>query len=82
MLGEPHHQSQHWTGNAVDIPAGGRALTRLGQDALIAAGMPVSEARKARGGVYNLDVDGHRVQILFNTHVGGNHFNHLHVGVA
>lgn len=72
-----HRQSQHWTGDAADIPASGAELTRLGQDALIAAGMPVAEARKQTGGVFN--VGGHN--ILFNTLVGGNHFNHLHVGV-
>ncbi len=72
-----HRESQHWTGHAADIPMSGDALTRLGQEALIAAGMPPKEARKQTGGVYN--VGGY--QILFNTKVGGNHFNHLHVGV-
>lgn len=72
-----HRESDHWTGWAADIPATGDNLTRLGQDALIAAGMPEAEARKQTGGVYNLNGK----QILFNTNVGGNHYNHLHVGI-
>jgi len=72
-----HRQSQHWTGDAADIPMSGAKLTRLGQDALIAAGMPVAEARRQQGGAFN--VGGYN--ILFNTNIGGNHYNHLHVGV-
>ena len=72
-----HRQSQHWTGDAADIPMSGTALTRLGQDALIAAGMDPAEARKQHGGAFN--VGGYN--ILFNTNIGGNHYNHLHVGV-
>jgi hypothetical protein len=67
--------SDHWDGHAADIPATGRRLIRLGQAALIAAGMDPSEARKQHGGLYN--VGGH--QVIFNTHQGGDHTNHLHV---
>lgn len=74
--------SDHWTGRAADVPASGAELTRLGQAALRAAGMSKAQARKATGGVYNLTWHGRRVQILFNTKVGGNHFNHLHVGIS
>jgi hypothetical protein len=76
---DPHgHQSDHWFGEAADIPAAGDQLTRLGQDSLIAAGMPAAQARKQTGGVYNIG----GYNILFNTHVGGNHFNHLHIGLG
>lgn len=68
--------SQHWSGHAVDIPASGATLTRMGQAALIAAGMPAAQARKQRGGLYN--IGGH--QVIFNTTKGGNHWNHLHLG--
>ena len=71
-------QSAHWTGNAADIPSSGEALTRLGQAALIAAGMPPAQARKKRGGLFN--VGGY--QVIFNSNQGGNHFNHLHVGLS
>lgn len=67
--------SDHWSGHAADIPATGAELIRLGQAALVAAGMSPAQARKQRGGLYN--VGGH--QIIFNTHIGGNHTNHLHV---
>ena len=71
------NQSAHWTGHAADISMSGKALTRAGQRALILAGMPAKQARKIRGGLFN--VGGY--QIIFNTNEGGNHFNHLHVGL-
>lgn len=75
--------SDHWSGNATDIPATGDELIKLGQDALIAAGMPEKEARKQSGGLFNVPYGQHRrIQIIFNTHVGGDHTNHLHVGVS
>jgi len=73
-----HRQSDHWTGWAADVPASGAALTKLGQDALIAAGADPRWARKQTGGVFNIGGK----QILFNTKVGGNHYNHLHVGLS
>lgn len=70
-----HRVSDHWAGNAVDIPASGNRLTMLGQSALIAAGMSPALARRQRGGLFN--VNGH--QIIFNSNEGGNHYNHLHI---
>lgn len=67
--------SDHPGGMAADIPAKGERLIRLGQAALIAAGMNPKKARKQRGGLYN--INGH--QIIFNTHEGGDHTDHLHV---
>jgi hypothetical protein len=78
VLGEGKTISDHWYGDAADIPMSGAALTRLGQTALIAAGANAKWARQQRGGVYN--VNGYN--ILFNTTVGGNHYNHLHVGLG
>lgn len=71
--------SAHWTGNAVDIPATGADLRRLGFDALRAAGVSRKKARAmaAQGGLFN--VGGY--QIIFLTNEGGNHFNHLHIGI-
>lgn len=68
--------SQHWSGDAVDIPARGKRLIRMGQAALIAAGMPERRARTIRGGLFNV---GGR-QIIFNTNKGGDHYDHLHLG--
>lgn len=73
-----NRQSAHWTGNAADIPASGAALIKLGQDALIAAGMPPAQARKQRGGLYN--IGGYQVIFATNT-TGGNHWDHVHVGL-
>lgn len=70
-------QSAHWTGGAADIPASGRSLTRMGQDALIAAGMSPAKARAQKGGLFN--VGGY--QVIFNSMEGGNHYNHLHIGL-
>jgi hypothetical protein len=72
-----NRESAHWVGNAADVPASGAQLTRLGQDALIAAGMPPAQARQQQGGLFN--VGGY--QVIFNSMEGGNHFNHLHVGL-
>lgn len=67
--------SDHWSGNATDIPATGKTLIAMGRAALIAAGMPRAQAMKQNGGLYN--VGGH--QVIFNTHLGGDHTNHLHI---
>lgn len=67
--------SDHWAGNATDIPASGKQLIAMGQAALEAAGMPPAKARKQTGGLFN--VNGH--QIIFNTHEGGDHTDHLHI---
>lgn len=73
--------SEHYTGNATDIPMSGEQLTHAGQQALILAGMDPAEARKQKGGLFNVfRKDGTRYQIIFNTMEGGNHYNHLHVG--
>lgn len=73
--------SEHTTGHASDIPARGQELINLGQAALIAAGMPRSKARQQRGGLYNVYKGKRRYQIIFNTQEGGDHTDHLHVGV-
>lgn len=70
--------SDHWNGNAVDVPLTGRNLIRAGQAALIAAGMPESKARKIKGGLFN--INGH--QIIFNDVQqlsGSPHDDHLHL---
>jgi hypothetical protein len=72
-----NRESQHWQGNAADIAKYGASLTKLGQAALRAAGMTKAQAAQCRGGVYNINGK----NILFNTRVGGNHYNHLHVGI-
>jgi hypothetical protein len=72
-------ESAHWTGWAVDAPAAGDALTKLGYSALLAAGMNPRQAMSSakKGGAFN--VNGYN--ILFKTKIGGNHWDHLHVGL-
>lgn len=72
--------SDHYAGNATDIPLTGAELLAAGRAALIAAGMDPKQARKAPGGLYN--VNGH--QIIFAASgeaVGGDHTKHLHISV-
>lgn len=71
-----NHVSDHWSGDAADVAMLGDNLTRFGQAALEAAGMSHAQAVRCRGGVYNVG----RWNILFNTNVGGNHWNHCHMG--
>ena len=71
------NRSAHADGNAADIPSSGAELTRLGRAALIAAGMPPAQAAKVNGGLFNIGGK----QIIFNTRQGGNHYDHLHVGL-
>lgn len=78
--------SDHWSGNGVDIPKSGVELTRLGASALQAlGGYSQAEALKLakKGGIFNLPYGKHRrIQVIVNTNEGGNHFNHLHIGVT
>jgi hypothetical protein len=82
--------SDHFSGHAADIgmaanggfddsPVGDRIMTA----ALRLAGVPAAEARaKARaGGLFNFVHDGMRIQCIWKTDIGGNHHNHVHVGV-
>lgn len=71
------NRSAHADGNAADIPATGAELIRLGRAALIAAGMPAAQANKQTGGLFNVGGK----QVIFNTHIGGDHTNHVHVGL-
>lgn len=85
--------SDHWGGNAADLGVGGdaRQNAAVGKKGdLIAAhaiqvasgksfGEALAMARK--GGVFNFETKQGRVQILWRTLTGGNHYNHVHVGV-
>lgn len=75
--------SDHWTGNGADLPATGRRGDTIAYAALRAAGVGEKEARRMarNGGVFNINHGGYRIQILWKTNVGGNHYNHVHVGV-
>lgn len=81
----PPRESQHWRGWAGDTPGTGEELGKLGFCALTTAGMDIAAAdalvqRGRRGediGFQN--VNGYNIG--FYTNEGGNHWNHLHVGI-
>jgi hypothetical protein len=84
--------SDHWSGNAVDLcssangfPAtGGGYGDQVATAALMVAGKPRAEAaRMARqGGAFTIVHASLRFQIIWKSTVGGNHFDHVHIGIA
>jgi hypothetical protein len=92
--------SDHVSGNAADIPATGKALTRDLARALAtyAPGQVVQWERNdgrtvnvkvtpqnvmklaAAGGLFNVPHGKGRIQVIGNSHIGGDHTNHLHIG--
>lgn len=84
--------SDHDSGNGMDLGVGGdirggggneRKGDALAAAALRTAGMSAKEARAAakKGGVWNVNRNGVRYQIIWKSNTGGNHYNHVHVGV-
>ena len=82
--------SDHWTGHAADLgmaanggtddsPVGDRLMTAC----LTVGGVPPPQAaQQARaGGLFTLHHAGLRIQCIWKTDAGGNHHNHVHVGV-
>jgi Putative peptidoglycan binding domain len=82
--------SDHFSGHAADIGMAANGGTddgpigdRIMEAALVLAGVPAAEARAEaqRGGLFNNTRDNMRIQCIWKTDVGGNHHNHVHVGV-
>ena len=81
--------SDHFDGHAADIGMvanGGSDGSPIGDAiataCLVAAGdQPAVAAREARaGGLWTRDHNGLRVQCIWRTRIGGNHYSHVHVG--
>ena len=78
--------SDHWTGNqnayANDYGWGGKrptAQSDASASKIVAAlGGPADWGKK--GGNFKTVVNGIRYQVIYRSNVGGNHFNHIHVG--
>lgn len=78
--------SDHWEGNrtgyAHDIGWGGSRPTAQSDkaaSAIVAAlGGPANWGKT--GGVFNITRNGIRYQVLYRTNVGGDHYNHIHLG--
>lgn len=82
--------SDHWDGHAADIPmpVDSRQGDLTAAHALVAAGVPWGQALSmaTRGGLFNVTPSsgpfkGHRVQVIWKTNQGGNHHNHVHIGI-
>lgn len=84
--------SDHWTGWAADysMAANGFAYgcvncrgQKIAAAAMVVAGLDEQAAlhRANQGGLFNLCSKGYRVQVLYRTMTGGDHFNHVHVGL-
>ena len=82
--------SDHWDGHAADLgmaanggtddsPIGDTIMTAC----LVLGGVPPGKAKSEAdaGGLYTLEHDGLRIQCIWKTYAGGNHHNHVHVGV-
>jgi hypothetical protein len=82
--------SDHFSGHAADIGMAANGGTndgpvgdRIMEAALVLAGFSRAQARAdaRQGGLFNSTHDGKRIQCIWKTNVGGNHHNHVHVGV-
>jgi hypothetical protein len=82
--------SDHWTGRAADIgvPVDSQQGDMIAGRALLLAGVPREQARKMaqQGGLFTLTprsgpLAGRRVQVIWKTYEGGDHHNHVHIGI-
>jgi hypothetical protein len=83
--------SDHWAGNAIDFgslrngfpPTGGGYGDQIAEAAFLAAGepQPSAHAKALEGGAYTITQAGLRIQIIWKSYVGGDHYNHIHVGL-
>jgi hypothetical protein len=77
--------SDHWDGHAADIPVpvDSHRGDVIATAALETAGVPASRARAMarRGGLFTINHGGHRIQVIWKTNAGGNHHNHVHIGI-
>ena len=83
--------SDHSTGNAADFGMAANGGTndgpvgdRIAAAAFLAAGVPHDQAvaRAQAGGAQTIVSNSLRIQIIWKSDVGGNHHNHVHVGLG
>jgi Transglycosylase SLT domain len=81
--------SDHWDGHAADIPMSAYGKPdadplgdRIMAACLIAGGTAPARAQTEaeRGGLYTLYHRGLRIQCIWKTYEGGDHYNHVHIG--
>jgi len=84
--------SDHWTGWAGDYGMAANGFSygcvncrgqKIAAAAMVAAGLDKQTAlhRANQGGLFNLCSKGYRVQVIYRTNIGGDHFNHVHIGL-
>lgn len=84
--------SDHWTGWAGDYGMSANGFSygcvncrgqKIAAAAMMAAGLDEQVAlhRANTGGLFNLCSKGYRVQVIYRSMVGGNHYNHVHIGL-
>lgn len=82
--------SDHWTGHGADIPVpvDSRDGDLIAAHTLQQLGIPWKKAftMAKQGGLYTITptsgkYKGHRVQVIWKTYEGGDHHNHVHVGI-
>jgi hypothetical protein len=85
------NQSDHWLGNGVDFGMAANGGTddgpvgdRIAAAVFLAAGLPrdVALVRARAGGAHTIVSNGLRIQVIWKSDVGGNHHNHVHVGIG
>ena len=83
--------SDHYTGNGADFGMvlnhgtdDGPVGDAIAASAFLAAGLPrdVAISRARAGGAQTIVSNGLRIQIIWKSDVGGNHHNHVHVGIG
>jgi hypothetical protein len=72
--------SEHSTGHAADLIASNSGLTneQLGQQLYT---FFTGNTNPPAGGLFNIPWQGHRIQLIYQTMEGGNHYTHVHVGI-
>lgn len=75
--------SDHGDGSAADIAARGKRGDQIAEAAFLELGVDSKQAKQwaKAGGLYNINRDGKRYQIIWKTNQGGNHYDHVHVGI-
>jgi len=91
-LSKSNNVSDHYTGNLDSYAADFFTSTAFGGDESKATAFAIAVAQNAGknidswdpyvGKYLNIDSGDHRVQIIWQSMVGGNHYDHVHVGVT
>lgn len=98
MMTSSGNVSEHWAGNGADIcssanrfpiasyrnRSSGGGGNDIAEASLVVAGVSPTRARAIarRGGLCDVYTGKQRVQVIWKTRTGGNHYDHIHIGLA